>query len=248
MFSPQPTFPSPTPQLARWQTLTIILGAALWLPLMPFAIGAYLLLFAVIVALIADWRGATTLRGLIDWSRVRHVRWLVVTSFIVFYMFAFYAYAWRVFRQSGTAAGFTTWAQQSAKNKVLAGISVAALVIANLVACASLGSGTSAANASKTMANLNQSSVIGTGSASQTATASAKASPVHHNAATSTPKPTNTPVPPTATPRPPTPTPVPPQPTTPPAPQYPAVGGNPWDFTLMDTGNLIYSAPANICT
>jgi hypothetical protein len=253
MSFPQSVLPPPSSHFARWQALTIILGAALWLPLTLIVIGSFLLIFAIAVALIADWHGATTLRGLIDWSRVPHARWLVITLFVMFYMFAFYVYAWRVFHQTGEAARLKNWTQQSAKNKALAIIAVTALVIANVVACASIGSqqNTTDAIASKKLANLNQNS------ATQTATAPAKAGSTTGNASISatrsptntavTAKPTNTPIPPTATPRPPTPKPAPPRPTAIPAPRYPAVGGNPWDYTLVDTGKVIYNPPPNIC-
>jgi len=32
-----------------------------------------------------------------------------------------------------------------------------------------------------------------------------------------------------------------------PPPVYPAVGGNPWDYTLTNTGHLIYTPPSNFC-
>jgi len=60
------------------------------------------------------------------------------------------------------------------------------------------------------------------------------------------------PAPPTETliPAPPTATSVPAPPPTAtliPAPQYPAVGGNPYGYTLVNTGKLIYSPPSDIC-
>lgn len=39
----------------------------------------------------------------------------------------------------------------------------------------------------------------------------------------------------------------PPTATTPPAPKYPAINGNPYDYTLVNTGHLIYNPAADIC-
>jgi hypothetical protein len=65
---------------------------------------------------------------------------------------------------------------------------------------------------------------------------------VAHKSATATPrpKPTATHVPATATPR-------PRPPTATPAPRYPAIGGNPWDYTLTDTGNILWNPNPAIC-
>ena len=67
---------------------------------------------------------------------------------------------------------------------------------------------------------------------------------VTQSTATVQPKPTATHAVPTATPRP-QPTQVPPTAT--PAPRYPAINGNPWDYTLTNTGNLLYNPNSDVC-
>lgn len=124
---------------------------------------------------------------------------------------------------------FTSWFRGQARR-----VQITIAVIALLGTCALCGTITDALfpNSSTTGATTAAHTSSTTGSSKPTAT-------------TAKPGPTaTTKVNPTAT------TPSKPNPTAtkPPPPRYPAIGGNPYDYTLTNTGHILYQPAADVCT
>jgi hypothetical protein len=210
--------------------------------------------FAPIVLCIADWRGFTTLAGLIHWDRMSGGQkfWMgVVFVVFLFFYFAPAIYFIRAIIQHyratqqhpatqlrGARQRFLT---SSRRTQVITG-AVALLVVAGFcgVSSAAASPNGSVFGLFGTSANPQIASATNTPNALANVSGGSTSTPVvfptEPPAATSTPQPTaiptatNTPVPPTATP----------------VPLYCNPICNPWGYDF-NPGKYIYSPPSNFC-
>jgi len=189
------------------------------------SLGAALFMGVMSAALVIDWSGVVSLRGLTDWQRIHGKKkfWLIVAWIFLFPLF-FCVYLVRVAMHQFSSSSLPT--PTSAPKRVRVG-----LVIGSLVVCLGLVSAFGSANGATTSPS---SPVVST----PTDTTSIS---VSQGDLTQTPVivPTDTPTPaPTATPQ--------PKPTPKPKPHCVAVNNNPWCYNFQP-GNLIYTPPAAFC-
>lgn len=155
--------------------------------------------------------------------------------------------------------GLRGWVEKSQRNAFILGISGILLGVCLLCGFMAIVIG---ATGSKTTGNTVltiHTTVTKVATVRATSTTAIATSPVATPMTTATvqttgQQPTTVPIqisPPTATavpaPLPPTAISPPPPATATAAPKYPAVGGNPYGYTLVNTGKLIYSPPGDIC-
>lgn len=131
---------------------------------------------------------------------------------------------------------------QTRRTQIIVG-SITGILLISCCAFGALNSNASTTDTTSQQANDGGSSTSpGVIVTSATDTPQAQSPTATHTAVDATPKPGSTPAPvatqpvshpPTATPK--------------PAPKYPAINGNPYDYTFTNTGHLAYSPPADIC-
>ncbi len=206
-----------------------------------------------------DWRGYTSLNGLIKWNQMQTSKKAGMGClFFILLPFMPLVYFVRAIQQHNAATQQTintrlqsAWQGFKTSSRKNQAVISAVLAVAVLAFCSLSSAAASGGNGLGTSTPpVNQ--VAGTGGSVATSTS--------QPTATRVPTATPTRVPPTATSVPPTPTSVPPTavpptavpPTAIPAPAQPTcdTGGapsNPWCYTFANTGKLIYSPPSNFC-
>lgn len=187
--------------------------------------------------LIMDWKGYTTLNGLITWQQRGVKKALIVCALTFLFMITIGIYLVRAYLQSRRALTGQTYRPIKARRNTVA------MIVGIVVCLFSLLSFSVNASASATAATAHTTQAAHPTIAAKQVVK--KAIPTQKSFPTPTPiPPTPTPVPPTPTPIPPTPTLVPPTPT--PVQAVTGVGGNPYGYDF-NAGTLIYSPGADLC-
>ena len=185
--------------------------------------------------LIMDWKGYTTLSGLITWQQRGVKKALIVCALIFLFMITLGIYLVRMYLQSRRLMTGQIYRPMKARRNTVA------MIVGIIVCLCSLLSFSASASASAMTATTHTTQAphptIAVKQVVKKATPTQKSIPTPKP----TPKPTPTKAPvvvPTATPVPPTPTPV---------PVVTGVGGNPYGYDF-NAGTLIYSPAADLCT
>ena len=230
-FGPPPS-PPVSPPLRPYNTAILALlvfCSCVSLLCIPFgrgfsAFGASLLEGLLISVLIMDWKGFTSLDGLITWSQIRgKKRFWFICAYILFCPFILYGYVARHAFLSVDAKNRGIPQPPARKGRPIVGL-LSGFIVAIIALASATGNAASEA-------------------ALQTQTSPVATHQIVHTTPTEklTPSPTPTPL------QSPTPaqTPIPTQQA---LPVHTGIGGNPYGYDLNPPGNLIYSPASDICS